>query len=102
MSTLNFRNVFPHIDATTEWYLEETVEALQRFEHMSKTDAYNAVVSSKGLRYLIHDDHMFIQTESGYYWAMYVSHGPEWWKDKKLVDQYMDYLRDHHGTPPPE
>jgi hypothetical protein len=99
MSGYDFRQEFPNIDHIMDWYLRETLYCLRFYVDMKSDDAYRVIVSSEAFKTLILDKPGEVERETGYYWAMYLIYGKTWWKDKELVDQHVQYIRERHNPP---
>ena|SRR5690554_905036 len=94
------RNTFPKIDSVMAWYLSQVVFCLKRYVGINESEAFVKMVADKHFKYLVETHPDAIERETGYYWAMYLVHGPQWWnKDPNLVKQHVEYIREYHDPP---
>ncbi len=100
MSKSDFRQLLPNIDATTEWFLKETVYCLVFYADMSEDDAHKVLIASN-LIDLVKDDPQWMWREPAFHWAMCILHGFDayWWHDKQLWKLHNDYVRERHHPP---
>lgn len=99
MTHLDFYQLAPEIDETTEWYLKEIIYCLIKYVGLNEEGAYDAVVTSDYLRRLLANEPLFLRTETAFYWAMHLSKEALWWHDEKRAAQSREYMQERHHPP---